>query len=423
MRNNIEKIIYDHWEFELPISRNRLIDARENEQLITDIVGPRRAGKTYLMFSLIQNLPDKATIYINFENRKLLPLHPDYFNDIIEFIHSEKLLEEHKKIFLFLDEVQRLVGWEQYVRSIYDEFKGKIKIFASGSSSNLISENYAKLLTGRHLTTVVLPLSFKEFLQFKGIEVKDGIMSEKAEALIKKYLKEYLKYGGFPEIVEGKQKNDMLSQLFTDIVTRDLLSRTDIRNEDVMDELANYFAANVSNLFSFGKMTRYFNSRGLKISTPTLIQYFRRMKNAFLFFDSKIFSYKIRDQMQYPRKIYCIDNGIANIGGCEGLGNLFENALAIELLRRQYKIHYWRSSSGDEVDFIIKEHSKVRAIQACYDVDNIETREREVKSLIKCMKEVKLKTAEIITFDHSGREVIESKTINYVPIWRFLLDI
>ena len=145
------------------------------------------------------------------------------------------------------------------------------------------------------------------------------------------------------------------------------------------------------------------------------------MKNAFLFFDNTIFSYKIKDQMQYPRKIYAIDNGFANLAGTEDLGRLCENTVAVELLRQSAHTFYWKSRSGSEVDFVIKEKNRIRAIQVCYDPEALTTKEREMKALIKCMDEFKLKKAEIITFDHEAKENIGNKMIRFIPLWKFLL--
>ncbi|MFQ6107914.1 MAG: ATP-binding protein [Thermoplasmata archaeon] len=421
MGEAIEKVVRGYWESELPETKGREIDPHVGEDTITDIVGPRRAGKTFLMFSIMRDLPRRSTIYVNFEDRRLLPLTSDYFNDIVGLVHAEQLLEEHEKIYLFLDEVQRIEGWERYVRSIHDEFKARMKVFVTGSSASLLRPDYARLLTGRHLTTVVLPLSFREFLAFKGMVIGDRATTEREESLIKRRLREYMTHGGFPEVVLGKQKEMMLSQLFTDIVSRDITSRVGVRNENVMEELSNYCAANVSNLLSFGKMMRYFKSRGIKTSKPTLIQYFRHMKNAFLFFDNTIFSYKIKDQLQYPRKIYAIDNGIANLAGAENLGMICENTVAVELLRRGARMHYWKSRTGEEVDFIVREGSRIRALQVCYDPEAVDTRERETRALLKCMNEFGLKRSEVITFDYEDEEEIEGRRIDYVPLWKFLL--
>ena len=122
----IKEAILDYWAKELPIMIDRGISLKVDTDLINDIVGIRRCGKTFLMFSKIKELLNKvdkkSIIYINFENRKIFPLKKEYFNEIIEFIHSENLLDKGK-VYLFLDEVQKIDGWEKYIRSIYDEFK------------------------------------------------------------------------------------------------------------------------------------------------------------------------------------------------------------------------------------------------------------------------------------------------------------
>lgn len=430
MNEILGKIIQEYWSKELPKTKDRNIEFSLEKNFINDIVGPRRSGKTYLMYLTIKKIlkktDKKATIYINFENRKLLPLRESYFNDIIEFIYAEKLIDKYKIVYLFLDEVQRIDKWEQYVRSIYDEFKDKIKIFVSGSSANLLSKEYSKLLTGRHLTTHVTPLSFKEFLNFNNITIPSKNITEKEEAIIKKKLKEYIKTGGFPDVVLGREKDDIISQLFTDIVTRDVLSRIDVRKEDIVEEFSYYLASNVSNLLSFNKMKNYFTSRGMKISVPTLTNYFWHLKNAFLFNDSLIYSYTIKDQMQYPRKIYCIDNGIVNVVGfklSENIGNIYENTVANELIRQDKKIYYWKNRQQEEVDFVVVHGTQVKQlIQVCYNVENNETKNREVKSLLKAMNSFKLNEGLIITEGYESTEKIDDKKIIFKPLWKWLIE-
>ncbi|MBU0496685.1 MAG: ATP-binding protein [Candidatus Thermoplasmatota archaeon] len=429
MSGVIEQIIREYWEKPLPELKQRDIVLSLEKHYINDIVGPRRSGKTYLMFltikKLLKTIPLHATIYINFENRKLLPLKETYFNDIITFIHAENLLNNHPTIYLFLDEVQRIEKWEHYIRSIYDEFKNQIKIIVSGSSANLLSTEYAQLLTGRHLTTQVTPLSFKEFLTFKNITIPSKKPTEKEAATIEKLFNEYLTYGGFPDVVLSTQKDDIISQLFTDIVTRDVQARIDIRKKDLIEEFSNYLASNVSNLLSFNKMNNYFNSRGIKTSVPTISTYFWHLKNAFLFFDTKIYSHTIKDQMQYPRKIYCIDNGIVNIVGfktSQNMGSLYENTVANELHRCGHKIYYWKNKHHEEVDFVIIHGTQVtHVLQVCYTLTNNSTKYREVKALIKAMEAFNLTTGLILTEKYTDTEIIDNKTIIYQPLWTWLL--
>jgi len=291
MKNHKEKLtisIEEYWQRDLPKVREREIELKLKSDLINDIIGPRRSGKTYLMFSTIKKLLDsgvnkKATIYLNFEDRRLLPLTSEYLNDLIEFIHARRL-QDHEKVYVFLDEIQRIDNWEQYLRSIYDEFKGKIKLFVSGSTSKLIKSEMSYLLTGRHLTTYVFPLSFREFLLFNNVDYIKEYLTEEDTAIIKEMLREYILHGGFPEIVlTESNKEEIVQTLFVDIISRDVISRIKKKSE-IIDGLSYFLSSNIGKPISFSKMSKMMNSGGYKISVPTLERYFFIMKEVFLFF-------------------------------------------------------------------------------------------------------------------------------------------
>lgn len=393
---------------------------------IRDIVGPRRAGKTYLMYMVIKDLDERglkgSSIYLNFENRRIIYRKEEVFNDLIRLIHSEGLLDEYECVHLFLDEVQNIKGWERYVRSIYDEFKGRIHIFVTGSCSDLLSEEYASLLTGRHLTRTVLPLSFKEYLSFKGLDPKRVFLTEKDHSRTNSLFDEYLATGGFPEIVLNRNVPQMSSQLFYDIVARDITSKTGVRNKEVVLEISDFLINNVSNLLSFSKMGRYFKSRNIPVTVPTLIKYFESMKRAFLFFDSTIFSYKVKEQKQYPRKIYCVDTGFLSIER-SGKGPVFENAVAMELLRRGYDLHYWRDGRRNlEVDFVIRTEGVCFPVQVCTDMSDQMTSERELKGINAAMNELGSKSGFIVTMYEKGGIEVDGKTVEKVPAIEFFLD-
>jgi len=274
-----------------------------------------------------------------------------------------------------------------------------------------------------------MPLSFKEFLRFKKYEIKK-VLTEKDRANIKKFLEEYLDFGGFPEVVLSENKEQMLSQLFNDILTKDILSRN-IRKESTIEEFSYYLAGNVSSLLSFNKMANYFKSRGIKISVPTIENYFKLIKNSFLFFDNLIFSYKIKDQFQNPRKIYCIDNGIFNFIGLKfsrDYGKMYENAVFLKLKKKSFdnyliNIFYWKNIQHEEVDFVIKEGIKViQLIQACYSIENVEIKKREIKALIKASNELKCNDLFIITKSYENEEKIDNKKIKFIPLWKWLLE-
>jgi predicted AAA+ superfamily ATPase len=435
-KDKLTIIIEEYWRKELSDVNKREIILKFESDLINDIIGARRAGKTYLMFYTIKQLidngvPKESTIYINFENRKILPLTSDYFNDLIEIIYARRLFDKYNKIFIFLDEVQRIEGWEKYIRSIYDEFKGKIKIFVSGSTSKLTESEFSSLLTGRHITTHVYPLSFREFLSFKGFDHKKEYRIEKDIAAITEYLREYIEFGGFPEVsLLDSGKDELIQTLFTDIINRDILPKAKRRGE-IIEDLAYFLCTNSGKLTSFSKLTGMLNSMGIKVSVPTFEKYFSAMKDAFLFFDNTIFSYKVKDQLQYPRKIYCVDTGFINFAGfkfSEDRGRLMENLVAVELQRKKSRspiinIFYWKDPQGREVDFVVREGINIRQlIQVTYVSKRDEIDKREITGLLRAGEELKCSDLLMITWEYEGEEEIKGKRIVYMPLWKWLLS-
>jgi hypothetical protein len=426
MNEGVSQVIREFWERDLPAMCSRDIGGMFDDDLIRDIVGPRRSGKTYMMYLIVKEIERKRSrrscIYINFENRRVIPRGEKIFDDIMEFIHSEGSLVEFDRIFLFLDEIQHINGWERYVRSIFDEYKGKIKIFITGSCSNLLSDEYANLLTGRHITKKVFPLSFREYLVFKDIDPKRSLDTERSISITKKKFEDYLNEGGFPEIVLNNPNTEMASQLFIDIISRDITSRIDVRNKEALMDLADFIVRNVGGLLSFNKIARYFKSRSVPVSVPTLISYFETMKEAYLFFDATISSKNIRDRKQYPRKIFCIDSSFLNDSGV-GKGQLLENAVAGELMRRGFDLHYWRSARGDlEVDFILDMDEKMIPIQVCWDMSNITTSEREFRALERCMVEMGTSEGIVLTMNEEGNIGSSGNSIRMIPAWKFFLN-
>ena len=419
MNERLTELIRDYWEMKLPPVKARNIDIQLQSDLISDIVGPRRAGKTFMLFSAAANLPKKSTVYVNFENRRLATIDGNVFNDIVEFIHAERLMERYPRVHLFLDEVQRIRGWERYVRSIQDEFKGSIKIFVTGSSSELLASDAATLLTGRHLTTLVLPLSFQEFLDFR--ESNMDPRTERGRVLMGKEMEEYVRRGGYPEAAVSDDWQKLLTQLYEDVLSRDVITRSGHRGAHILREFSNYLMANVGNLLSFSKMSRYFVSRDIRVTTPTLIKYFSMLRGAYVCFDVTIHSAKIRDRMKYPRKVYAYDSGFASITGETGIGRLYENVVAVELVRRGIEPHYWKDRAGYEVDFVVGSTRKTQAVQVCYDLSDEDVRKRELRGLSRCMDELEISEGLVITRDEEGTEEVGGRTVRIVPLWKWLL--
>ncbi len=267
-------------------------------------------------------------------------------------------------------------------------------------------------------------MNFREFLKANKINFDTNKLTEKQEAIIKKYFKEYLLYGGFPEIIFEKEKNQILQEYYNSIFYHDIIERYGIKNLKLLDLLLGLLISYSSKKISFTKLERIIKSMGYKVSKATLIEYANYAQKVFLIFLVPLFSYKIKDILLYPKKVYCIDTGLANAMSIKfrsELWALYENMVFVELLRRNKEVYYWKEKDA-EVDFIIKRGTSIeQAIQVSYDVEDSATMKREIRGITKAMDEFNLKTGLIITKDYENTKRIKNKTIQFVPIYKWLL--
>jgi predicted AAA+ superfamily ATPase len=429
------RVLKEWFESEPPFIVEREIDYRDILQLkqCLGIIGIRRSGKTFFIFQITKNLkeiPEENIVYINLEDRRLHPLTDKSLDQIYEAFIENFDYDQSKRICFFLDEVQNVPEWERFVRNLYD--KNNIKFVVSGSSSRILRTELTTLLTGRIINLEIYPFSFREFLKAKGHEkdLEDRLLfySTKVHE-IKRLFREYLEFGGFPEVVlEDKESLKMivLKEYLEGIITRDVMSKYPIKNKVLLENFVNYLFSCFSSPFSFSKAYRFFKSYGLKVGKQTLIEYFYYMNEVFLFFSVPIFSYKVKDVMKYPVKVYCIDTGFIRIAFpkfSENLGRLSENLVFIDLRRRfsPSSIYHWKDTKG-EVDFVITEGLEVKQlIQVCWNLDSEDTKKREIKSLLRAMDEFNLKEGLVITEDYDGEETMDGKTITFVSMWKWLL--
>ncbi len=423
MDKEIIKEIIETWLNDIP--KKKIINRPEIKAVekfidykhITTLSGVRRSGKTYILFQLINKLRNN-TVYINFEDERF----SDNVNQL-SFIYETFL--EYKnptgKLYFFLDEIQNINGWEKWIAKMYEK---NIKFFISGSNASLLSSEFSKSLTGRHTVTEIFPLSFREFLLFKDKEIlnKSAYYIVEKRAKIKNLFHEYLRYGGFPEVIYDGKK-DILLQYFNDILTKDIILRHNIKFKASLKEVALLLITNISSLHSLYSLNKIIQARSIN----TIKNYVMFMEEAHLLFKIPYFSFSIKKQLANPFKIYCVDNGLRNAASfrfSEDMGKIYENIVAIELIRRYKKenIFYWKKEDS-ELDFLIKQGINIRhLIQVCYDTKNQQTKKREIKSLLGAMKEFKVNVGTIITDDQEGEEKINSKKIKYIPLWKWLLE-
>jgi uncharacterized protein len=384
--------------------------------LIKIIIGPRRTGKSVLSLQLLEN---KKYAYVNFDDERL----SDFATKDLDMILQSIYELYDKPEFIFFDEIQNIKGWELFVNRLK---RLNFNLIITGSNAKLLSSELATHLTGRHLTLELLPFSFREYLGFHEFDYNKNNFSTREIAVIKKFLNKYIEFGGFPEVVQGENPNKYLSSLFSTILSKDILARKNLKYSKSLKDTAFYLLSNYSCRHTFNKIKNIFNYK----SIHTAENYFMFLEESYLIFSLNRFSYKIKESITAPRKIYSIDTGLVNTLSVKNYiqyGLQYENIVAIELKRKienedSSEIYYWANNSDLEVDFLIKKRGKVnQLIQVCYDLNNIDTYKREVRALLKASEELHCNELLIITSEVEKVEKTEGKKISIIPLWKWLL--
>jgi len=392
---------------------------------IIGIIGARRSGKTSLMFLIIEHLLKKTNpkniLFIKCDDDRVEK--EGLVSKSVERYYD--MVSPKGNIYIFIDEIQEVPGWENTLKRMYDIEKG-MKFFISGSNFSVLKEDMTQKMAGRLAYFEIYPFSFKEIVT-REINTSDKLQALSKKKEIRHMLFRYMEFGGFPEVVleNDKTKKGQILQFYYDtIVYRDIIKRRGIRNTAKLDKMINYFLQNISNPASFSK-----TGKRVFLSTDSVVEYMKHLQDAFFLFSVSMFSFSVKKQEINPKKVYCIDNGLRNIKGfrfSEDYGRLAENTVFLELLRRNssnplFKVYYWRNNKH-EVDFVTKDGLKVKElIQVCWDIESRKTKQREVCGLLEAMKELKLRKATIVTESKDGGETVSGKRIDYVPLWKWLL--
>ena len=419
------EIIKDWQDLKIPNAtpRETKINWKSDIKRAISIIGPRRVGKTYEMFLLLEEIIEKVgkdkTLYINLERADIGAL--DYKDLVImlEVYYEIFPDNKNKKIWLFLDEIQNVSGWEKFVRTCLDN---NLKIFLSGSSSKLLSKEIATSMGGRNLSYNIFPFSFREYLRVKKFEIKKFYSSEEKSKLIN-YFEDYLVNGGYPEtILYGKERKMIINDIFETAIFKDVIDRHKIRNTAIMKILIS--ALLKSKEFSVHKFYNYLKSQNIKISKKSIYNYLSYFEDAFFVFTLRKFNLSYKKPDQSLPKIYFIDNGFLTLNKIDDKGRLLENLVFIELLRREMDISYYQNSLKEEVDFLINDGKKVKElIQVCLDIEDFQTQDREIKSLVKASKEFGCDNLLILTKDDEKEINWKGKKIKVLPVWKWLLDL
>jgi predicted AAA+ superfamily ATPase len=434
-QEEIKEYLADFQGGELPKLYPRKIHLPKTDKIIS-VIGPRRAGKTYLLFQEMNNLINKGIdkkqmIRLNFEDTRLASLKFNEFREVIK-IHWQLYPQTlKKKLYIFIDEPQNVNEWERAIRDLHDD---GYKIYLTGSSSKILSKEIATSLRGRTISVLVLPFSFEEFLIVNAFNQDINKLSSKDNSVLINLFDSYLDFGGYPEIVLEKEKDvklKIIEEYFNLVVYRDIIERYNIKNTKVIKWLMKSIASSFSNEFSINKLFLTLKSQGIKVSKNTLYSYLSLLEDSFFSFIVSKFDFSIRKREIISNKVYLCDNAYSKFLDRGGdFGKKLENIVFLELMRRKQsleEINFWKNVQNEEVDFVVSNSNKVKALyQVCYDLSDIDTKKREMRSLLKAGNELKCKNLIILTYNYENTETIEwfglKRSISFVPVWKWLLN-
>ncbi len=386
--------------------------------LIKAVLGPRRAGKSVFALTLLKDLP---YAYFNFDDEALLGLGK---LDTDAIMQGLKTVYGDFKYILF-DEIQNLPSWEMFANRLHRE---GYNLVVTGSNANLLNRELATHLTGRHIPLEIMPFDFKEFLRANNYELpKERFALAEEKGRLLNLAERYLVGGGYPEVVvENIDPKIYLGALFDSILLKDVVGRYRVKNSKQLDILAAYLINNFSARCSGKKIANVLNFR----SNTTVEKYLGYLGESYLVFLLEHYSDKAGQRLTLPRKIYAVDNGYIaakNVPHSPDRGKLAENMVFCELLKRGCELNrdlfYYKTKNGREIDFVIKNGIEVsELVQVCYDPGDIETEVREIKALAEASEELKCGKMTILTWDMEKTAKEGNKTIQFVPLWRWLLS-
>ena len=397
-------------------------------------IGPRRSGKSTFLFQLVRKILDGGArrddiLYLNFFDDRLRQLRRDGLAVILEAYFS--LFPEKKnarKIYCFFDEIHVVPDWESFVdRLMRTE---KCEVYVTGSSARLLSREIATQMRGRALSWEIFPFSFREFLDFEGID-GGGRLSAQRRLLVRGAFDRFWEAGGFPEVagLAPALRIRVHQEYWGTMLFRDLIERHDVSHPRAVSDLAHRLADNVASLRQPADgIPQVARSPCAEIGGFRLSAL---VGGRLLHVQRVIFDPSRTRANANPKKIYCVDHSLVrsvSSGILVNAGHLLENLVFTALRRVTSRIFYYRSAAGREVDFLalLPDGSRI-LVQVCESLADPQTLRRETAALRDAMAELDQRTSLIVTRDVApgaeNRIAVDSGSIEIVVAWRFLLDL
>jgi predicted AAA+ superfamily ATPase len=393
------------------------------------VIGVRRCGKTTFLHQVWDELRAKTSldpaclVYVNFFDERLFGLAAPQLGLLIE-AHAELYpdLPPTAPVHFFLDEIQTVKGWEYFVDRLLRS--AHRRVILSGSSATLLGKEVSSAMRGRSLTVEMFPFAFSECLAAEGWG--RGPRSPHDRARLVSRFGEYLKNGGFPETlsVDPTTRKRILQEYLSVVLLKDVIERHNPSDPAGLSALLRILMNQIGGLYTINKLTERLASLGFRVTKREISRFIEWFQDAYLLFSVPLYVNSISRQMVNPRKVYCIDSGLAyhvSKGVSENTGHLLENVIFNEIRRRTEDIHYYKDAAHREVDFVARfEGGAPRLVQVCAKMADEETRRREIQALFGALGDLRQKKGWLVTLDERGRLNQDGHTVEILPAWEFL---
>lgn len=349
-----------------------------NSRVVKVLTGQRRVGKSYILRQTAMHLVQRG---VNGNNILLINKELTAFDflesyrDLVAFIHLYRQeLKPEGRIYIFIDEVQDIDGWERAVNSLSQDYTEDYELFITGSNSKMFSGELSTLLSGRYVEFHIFPLSYDEYVSVRKLPVG------------KQSYVQYMTDGGYPELLHFQStdvKRNYISSLRDTVLLKDIIRRYTIRDVPLLEDLFAYLVNNASNLLSITNITNFIKSKGRKTSYDTVAAYIGYVEEVYLAHRALRCNIKGRETLSGSCKYYMNDLSFKNYlyaGWGYGVGYLLENLVYIELLRHGYDV-YVGSIKGKEVDFMAIKNDRTIYVQVTYLLVDEQTVKREYAPL------------------------------------------
>ena len=427
LRSTFQSIIALHQE-ELPLMLNeRETKLPVDGGRIVTVTGIRRCGKSSLlglvMNRLIENGVSRQQILcIGFDDERFLSISAENLDEILQAYREMFPNQPMKDVYMFFDEIQLVEGWELFVLRVYKTYCKNIYI--TGSTAKMLSEEMASALRGWPDEYREYPLSFNEYLSFRGINANR--FTEEGRAILADNFRSYCKEGGFPQVVltEGiSRKTKLLQSYFNTMLFRDMIEHYHIGASSVV---VRYFLKRVMNNLtkptSVNNIYNELKSQGMKVSKDSLYAWLEYACNIYMFRRVPKYTKSLVKESMSPSKYYMTDIGLRNavlLSQSEDEGKALENIVYMMLergLKEDDRVFYF--SEGKECDFVIQRGDQIEElVQVCWELEET-NREREVGGILAASAVTDCRTCKIITFNQQRIIQRGELRIEVLPIWK-----